>query len=117
MYRAFKLNASMQFMCFVLAFGAAMLLPPYVQAQQIGDAAVGHALAEEWCGSCHMTGPDSRSGTDLAAPFSEVARNPQTNEQWLRSFLTTPHDRMPNLSLSREETDNLIAYILSLRQP
>jgi hypothetical protein len=35
----------------------------------------------------------------------------------LRVFLQTPHDRMPDLHLSREEIDDLIAYILSMREP
>jgi hypothetical protein len=34
----------------------------------------------------------------------------------LTVFLRTPHDRMPDLSLTREETDDLIAYILSLKR-
>ena len=33
----------------------------------------------------------------------------------LRVFLQTPHDRMPNLQLNRDEIDNVSAYILSLR--
>ena len=33
----------------------------------------------------------------------------------LRVFLQTSHNRMPNLSLSRDQTDNVAAYILSLR--
>jgi hypothetical protein len=34
----------------------------------------------------------------------------------LRVFLQTPHGRMPDLHLTRDEVDNLIAYILSLRR-
>ena len=33
----------------------------------------------------------------------------------LRVFLQTPHNRMPDLHLSRTEIDDLIGYILSLR--
>jgi hypothetical protein len=34
----------------------------------------------------------------------------------LRAFLQTPHSRMPDLHMSREEIDNITAYILSLRR-
>jgi hypothetical protein len=34
----------------------------------------------------------------------------------LRAFLQTPHERMPDLHLSRDEIDDLTAYILSLRR-
>jgi hypothetical protein len=33
----------------------------------------------------------------------------------LRAFLLTPHARMPDIQLSREQTDDVVAYILSLR--
>jgi cytochrome c len=34
----------------------------------------------------------------------------------LRAFLSHPHGAMPDLSLTRSEIDDLIQYILSLRQ-
>ena len=34
----------------------------------------------------------------------------------LRVFLTTSHPKMPNLILAPEQMDNVIAYILSLRE-
>jgi hypothetical protein len=34
----------------------------------------------------------------------------------LRAFLTTSHPKMPNLILTPEETADVIAYILSLRE-
>jgi mono/diheme cytochrome c family protein len=39
-----------------------------------------------------------------------------TTEMSLAAFLTTPHGRMPNFSLSRAEIRDVSAYILSLRQ-
>jgi hypothetical protein len=35
----------------------------------------------------------------------------------LRVFLQTPHGRMPDLHLMREEIANLSAYIVSLKKP
>jgi mono/diheme cytochrome c family protein len=34
----------------------------------------------------------------------------------LRAFLQTPHDRMPDLHLTRNEIDDVAAYILSLKK-
>ena len=34
---------------------------------------------------------------------------------YLRVFLRTPHRDMPNFILAEEETDNIIAYIHSLK--
>jgi mono/diheme cytochrome c family protein len=39
-----------------------------------------------------------------------------TTEMGLHAFLQTPHQRMPDLHLSREEIDDVAAYILSLRR-
>jgi mono/diheme cytochrome c family protein len=89
-----------------------------LHAQQLGDAVAGRRLAMEWCGTCHLVGPDVRRGAaDLAPPFAEVASDPSTTDFRLRAFLMTPHQRMPDFKLSREQTDDLIAYILSLRRP
>jgi mono/diheme cytochrome c family protein len=101
-----------------LILGTVLCVATQIQAQQLGDSAVGHKLAAEWCGSCHLIGPDIRRGAvDLAPPFAEVAGDPRTTEFRLRAFLMTPHQRMPDFRLSREQTDDVIAYILSLRRP
>jgi mono/diheme cytochrome c family protein len=97
---------------------AALLAGAAAGAQQLGNAADGRRLAQEWCGACHMVGPDQRRGAaDLAPPFAEIAADPRTTDFRLRAFLRTPHLRMPNFMLTPVETDDLIAYILSLRQP
>jgi hypothetical protein len=38
-----------------------------------------------------------------------------TTEAGLAAFLSTPHGKMPDYSLSRNEIRNVSAYILSLR--
>jgi mono/diheme cytochrome c family protein len=86
-------------------------------AQEIGDAVAGRQLAEGWCGSCHVAGPDAERGTSNGAPtFTAVARMKSTTPLSLRAFLLTPHARMTDLHLTRDEIDNVSAYILSLRR-
>ncbi len=50
-----------------------------------------------------------------APPFQAVANDPAASEVSLRVFLRSPHENMPDLMLSDEETDNVVTYILSLR--
>jgi mono/diheme cytochrome c family protein len=86
-------------------------------AQDIGDIAVGRQLAETWCSTCHVVGPTRQSGASTGAPtFAAIARMKSTTPLSLRAFLQTPHSRMPDLNLSRDEIDDLAAYLLSLRR-
>jgi len=87
-------------------------------AQQVGNVDSGRAIARKWCGSCHLVGNEPQGGaTDAAPPFAALAAEPSTTEFRLRAFFMTPHQRMPDIRLSRDETDDIIAYILSLRRP
>jgi hypothetical protein len=45
-----------------------------------------------------------------------VAARPSTTAPGLRAFLQTPHLRMPDFALTADQTDDAIAYILSLRR-
>ena len=87
-------------------------------AQAAGDVAAGGELARRWCSNCHVVGrgPGTSPATGDAVPtFASVASMPSTTVLSLRAFLQTPHQRMPDFALSRAETDDLIAYILSLK--
>jgi len=87
-----------------------------VAAQEIGDVTAGRKLAETWCSSCHVVDPTAQRGSSNAAPtFATIARINSTTHLSLRVFLLTPHSRMPDLHLGRDEIDDLAAYILSLR--
>jgi mono/diheme cytochrome c family protein len=85
-------------------------------AQQTGDVEAGRKLAETWCSSCHVVGPTAQQGSSTGAPtFPAIAGMTSTTQMALRVFLQTPHSRMPDLHLSRQEIDDVSAYILSLR--
>jgi mono/diheme cytochrome c family protein len=89
---------------------------PLAAAQQEGDPAAGRRLAEAWCSNCHVIGPGASGPVSDAVPtFPGVARMSSTTGMSLRAFLLTPHARMPDIQLSREQTDDVVAYILSLR--
>jgi mono/diheme cytochrome c family protein len=74
-----------------------------------GTPEAGHALAGRWCHSCH-------GASDAAPPLEAIANRPGTTPSTLRAWLTAPHPPMPDPSLTRGEIDDLVAYLMSLRQ-
>ncbi len=74
----------------------------------------GRELARRWCASCHMVEP-GQTASDVAPAFTAVAQNPQITREALKAWLAKPHPPMPDLSLSRQDEDDVLAYILSLR--
>jgi mono/diheme cytochrome c family protein len=78
------------------------------------DIRNGAQLAQVWCASCHVI--PGADGPALQGPpsFRAIAHSGKTPDQ-LRVFLEHPHGAMPQLSLSRAEIADLIAYIASLR--
>ncbi|MFN7194249.1 MAG: c-type cytochrome [Rhodospirillales bacterium] len=85
-------------------------------AQTVGDQGRGRDLARQWCAACHIVAQgEGRSATDAVPTFVTVAARPSTTALSLRVFLQTPHLRMPDFALTADQTDDVIAYILSLR--
>jgi mono/diheme cytochrome c family protein len=85
-------------------------------AQTIGDPAAGRRLAQAWCSECHAIGPKVVDGFKRAPDFAEIAQRPKTTPLSLNVFLRSNHDNMPNLILKRDEADDIVAYILSLKR-
>jgi mono/diheme cytochrome c family protein len=86
-------------------------------AQVNGDPEEGHQIATKWCSNCHVVDRKTQSATSTGAPsFPAIAQMKSVTPMGLSVFLQTPHTRMPDLHLTRAETDDLIAYIVSLRQ-
>lgn len=101
----------------VLLLALAALSAPVAAQTEAGSVAAGQRLAETWCANCHRVAPTGPGpATDSAPAFAAVAAMPSTTALSLRVFLQTPHRNMPNFQLSGEQTDDLIAFILSLRR-
>ena len=82
-----------------------------------GDPAAGRALAEQICWACHVI-PDYEPPAfeaPGAQPFEALAADPAVTEMALRAFLLSSHPTMPDFIFSYEELNNIIAYILSLK--
>lgn len=82
-----------------------------IAAHAAGDTQAGRKVAEAWCKPCHAMGAPASS--DVAPPFSDIiaARTPQS----IAAFLANPHGRMPDIQLSRQQIEDVTAYILGLK--
>lgn len=86
----------------------------------------GEELALRQCSFCHVVSSDTRYRPSLIHPapgFQEIADEPGATAESLRRFITTTHwdektipMTMPDQMLSGEETNEVIAYMLSLRK-
>ena len=81
-----------------------------------GDPAYGRRLAFDLCAECHMVLPDQEHPGLWPAPDLMVrVHDPAITELALRSYLQTSHPLMPNIMLSQEQTDDIIAYLLTFK--
>jgi mono/diheme cytochrome c family protein len=79
------------------------------------DAEKGKRIAQSRCSPCHVVIPMQRQELSNSPPFDQIARKNDLNPEMLAYLILSPHPRM-NMSLSREEADDLAAYIISLRR-
>jgi mono/diheme cytochrome c family protein len=100
--------------CRLLAIASLTLPAPLLAQPAEGDPVRGRQLAEGTCASCHRI-----DGKNLDGPpgFAAVAAMPSTTALSLKVFLRSNHREMPNLIISNPDTDDIVAYILSLKRP
>ena len=93
-----------------------VLLPVCVNAEELGDPRLGLTYALSNCAECHdVNGARDKAPNPSAPSFASVARTPALSRRALAVWLQTSHPTMPNLVISREEREDVIAYIMSLR--
>jgi mono/diheme cytochrome c family protein len=94
---------------------ALCLCAVFCEAAAAADVASGERLARQWCASCHIIGNSAAGPAQQGPPnFATVTRTGMTDDQ-LRAFLSRPHGKMPDLSLTRSEIDDLTGYIEALK--
>jgi mono/diheme cytochrome c family protein len=90
-----------------------LFLLPNAPALADGDPEVGRELVRRWCTTCHVVdleGTGSDAGPALPALLGGKQR--MADEIW--GWLADPHPPMPNFDLSRQEIDDILAYLESL---
>lgn len=101
----------------VLAASLVVISSQVRAADPPSDLERGRALARTWCSQCHTVEPEDRQQrADGLASFSALASDPRNTPDRLRAFLTRPHGRMPDLNLSRQDRDDLVAYLVSMKE-
>ena len=89
---------------------------PVASAQELGDPEAGLVYAEGVCSECHAVKKGQRVSPHERAPAFEVVANSRgMTEMALRVWFQSPHPSMPNLRLTEKLSDDLIAYIMSLK--
>jgi mono/diheme cytochrome c family protein len=78
-----------------------------------GDPEAGHDIVRSWCTACHAVDLDG-TGADAGPALPALLAGKQRSADEIRGWLADPHPPMPNLSLSRQEIDDILAYLESL---
>jgi len=81
---------------------------------QAADPSAGREVAERWCASCHGIAP-GRASDEQAPTFESIVGERGRSNEWISTWLSTPHEVMPDLALTRDEIAALVAYFDSLR--
>ena len=104
---------------FLLATLFVAALSPSAIAAEYGDAKSGLALAGEWCASCHVVEENQATASDvIAPPFASIAGTlDDARRDELNAWLTAPHGPMKDISLSRQQIADVLAYIATLKKP
>jgi len=88
-------------------------------AQSLENLSVmeGERLARTLCVNSHQVAPDG-AGTALSdvPGFAEVANRPDTTREAIEPYMLSPHPAMPQIQFTRDELNNISAYIMSLRK-
>jgi mono/diheme cytochrome c family protein len=95
---------------------ALMVLACTSEVTFAADSNNGLRLAERWCAACHIVSGAQNKGSDATPSFASIAQRADFGVEKLAFFLLEPHPKMPNMSLSRNEAQDIAAYIARLRQ-
>ena len=83
-------------------------------AQEYGDPKQGRALVTQWCTACHVV-DRSGEGVDAGPPLPALLDHDLRTPDEIRGWLADPHPPMPDLDLTRQEIEDVVAYLESLR--
>jgi len=100
----------------VLALAAMTAAAGSARAQQPGNAERGLSLAQKICSECHLVDKVAGRSTNPDAPtFETIAKTPGLTSAALTVALRTSHRTMPNIVIKEDDSRDIVAYILSLK--
>ena len=100
-----------------LALAACQTSPPATGSAPA--EARGEALARSSCAGCHAIGRQGSSPNPKAPPFALIVNQQDLNAATLSTWLRDAHNypREMDFSVDAGEVDELVAYMLTLRDP
>ena len=99
----------------VVTTGFALLVGAMPDQAMAQDVAAGQRLALQSCSTCHQIDGGAARPGDSGPSFAAIANAAQITPLMIHVFLQTPHEKMPNLVLTKAEIDDVSEYILSFR--
>ena len=102
----------------IVLMSMALSAPTAVHAGELGNATEGLAYARAHCAECHRVEPSDEDAlpSENAPDFVTIANTAGMTERALIVWLQTSHPTMPDLIIPAEERDDVVAYIMSLKQ-
>jgi mono/diheme cytochrome c family protein len=110
----------MQARSLIVAMGSIILAlagpNPAARAQEFGDPAKGLSYAESHCAECHAVRLEDEISPAFGAPtFAAIANTRGMTERAIGVWFRSSHPTMPMLVVPKEDLDNVIAYVMSLK--
>jgi cytochrome c len=76
----------------------------------------GYALAQKLCQGCHVIESSAETSTPVGVPtFRGIANRPGQTRERITNVLIQPHTPMPDIRLTNDEIENILAYLETLR--
>jgi mono/diheme cytochrome c family protein len=92
-------------------------LPTLTQSLEDSHRSAGREVAMEICSHCHRVAESQRAPLPNTPSFIDIANMPSTTALSLKAFLRSkPKRRMPNFIMSNADNNDVVDYILSLKQ-
>lgn len=75
----------------------------------------GKAVAERVCTNCHLVSSEQTNAVADVPSFQEIADMPDQTEGGIMARIAIPKHPMPVIPITKEELEDVAAYIMSLR--
>ncbi len=86
-------------------------------AQEQGIPEQGRAYADKVCAECHLVTPEvGLSPMPGVKSFKEIANRPGMSAMALGAWMQSEHESMPHIVPAPDELNDVIAYIVSLKE-
>ncbi|MGI9512089.1 MAG: c-type cytochrome [Anderseniella sp.] len=116
MSRTFTSNPSKAGLATAVLIHGLLCIASASEAAGLGDIDAGLKYAKERCAECHNITSRNPVNTASGAPtFHAIANTSGSSWTKLSFWMVSSHPKMPGLMIEDQDLDNVITYILSLK--